>query len=89
MSQSSQAQAGVNTEANVFIAVGELQESPDIPMLAQFKMVTNTQKMANRLSQREDPSLTVNLDIIQGETHTSVIPVALTRGLRSVLQRSS
>ncbi len=84
--ESSQAQAGVNIQANVFIAVGELEESPDIPMLAQFKMVTNVQKMADRLSQREDPSLRVNLDVIQGETHTSVIPAALTRALRSVLK---
>ncbi|MDY7019937.1 MAG: hypothetical protein SWJ54_01075 [Cyanobacteriota bacterium] len=35
----------------------------------------------------EDAGLvvTVNLDIIEGETHTSVIPVGLTRGLRKVL----
>lgn len=68
-----------------FIAVGELEESPDIPMLAQFKTVTNVQRMAEQLSHTNGSHLIVKSAILAGETHTSVIPVTLTKGLRSCL----
>ncbi|MGB3292641.1 MAG: alpha/beta hydrolase-fold protein [Phormidesmis sp.] len=72
----------------IFLAVGGLEEAPEIPMLAQFKAITNVRRMAAQLAQQVPP-LTVKLDVLPEETHTSVIPVALTRGLRSCLQNSS
>ncbi|MGB7087350.1 MAG: alpha/beta hydrolase-fold protein [Phormidesmis sp.] len=71
------------SQKHIFLAAGELEEAPEIPILAQFKMITNAQRMAKRLSSQCDLPLSVASAIIPGETHTSVIPVALTRGLRS------
>ncbi len=68
----------------LFIAVGGLEESPEIPMLSQFKTVTNVERIAKRL-RKEAPSINVKSVVFPDETHTSVIPVALTRGLRSCL----
>ncbi|MEM1254418.1 MAG: alpha/beta hydrolase-fold protein [Cyanobacteria bacterium P01_H01_bin.21] len=70
---------------NIFLAVGAQEEALEIPILPQFKMITNVRRMANQLSQQRRESLDVTLDVIEGETHTSVVPVALTRGLRYVL----
>ena len=36
-------------QAKVFLAVGELEEMPEIPMLARFKTVTNVRRMADQL----------------------------------------
>jgi predicted alpha/beta superfamily hydrolase len=74
---------------NVFIAVGAAEEALEIPILPQFKMITNVRRFANQLSQQRGDALNtlnVKLDVIEGESHTSVVPVALTRGLRHVLQ---
>ncbi len=70
-------------QPKVFLAVGELEETPEIPMLARFKTVTNVHRMADQLGCWE--TLSVQSAVISGETHTSVIPAALTRGLRSCL----
>ncbi len=72
-------------EPSVFLAAGGLEEAPEIPMLASFKTITNVEKMAERL--RQSDRLAVASDILAGETHTSVIPVALTRGLRYCYRR--
>lgn len=71
---------------NVFFAAGELEENPNIPNLAAFKMITHARQMAEHLSDDAIP-LTVYFEEIAQETHTSVVPVALTRGLRRVLAR--
>ena len=80
------ADALAKSPANVFVAVGSLEESADVPGLAAFKMVTNAREMANKLSERMMQSNSVSFDEIEDETHTSVVPVALTRGLRKTLQ---
>jgi len=69
------------------LAVGGLEEDPRIPMLAQFKMVTNVERMAERLAGRGYPSLSLTGLVLDGESHTSVVPVALTRGLRAIHRR--
>lgn len=74
-------------QPKVFLAVGELEETPEIPMLARFKTVTNVRRMVDQLGCWEN--LSVQSAVISGETHTSVIPAALTRGLRSCLQQRS
>ena len=72
--------------ANVFIGVGELEEDPAIPMLAEFKLKTNAKRMADQLSSRTASSLKVQFKEFESETHTSVVPVALTRALRKLLR---
>lgn len=76
-----------DVEAALVLAVGGLEENPAIPMLARFKMVTNVDRMTERIEQRAYPSLALTKLVLDGETHTSVVPVALTRGLRAILAR--
>ena len=66
------------------LAVGALEEDPRIPMLSQFRMVTNVREMSARLESRGYPSLSLATLVLDGESHTSVVPVALTRGLRRI-----
>lgn len=47
-------------------------------------MVTNTHRMANALADRAYPSLNLTVHEFDGETHLSVIPATLSRGLREV-----
>ena len=74
------------TLKNVFIGVGEREESPDIPGLSMFKMVTNADRMALKLSEGTPSSVSVFSETIADETHTSVVPVALTRALRKLYE---
>ena len=64
----------------VYLAVGSREEDPAIPLLAPYRMVSNTREMAARLEGR---GLDVTLDVLDGETHTSAVPVSLARGLRA------
>lgn len=70
-------------DASLYLAVGALEESPEIPMLARFRLVTNVGRMADRLTGRGYPSLRVERRVLEGESHTSVVPTALTRALRA------
>lgn len=79
--------ARAELDAGLFLAVGALEEDPRVPMLREFKMVSNVARMAERLSGRAFPALRLGSEIIAGETHTSVIPAALTRGLRHLTRR--
>lgn len=67
-----------------FFAVGGLEEAPEIPSLAPFRMVTNARRMGELLEARSDDGLYVRYAELDGETHTSVVPVALTRALRAL-----
>ncbi len=51
-------------------------------------MITNVRRMAAQLAHKVS-SLAVKLDVLPEETHTSVIPKVLIKGLRSYLQDSS
>jgi hypothetical protein len=72
-------------DVTLFLAVGGGEEREDIPMLAPFKMVSNVHTLAERLRGRGYESLAIATFIPDGESHTTVVPVALTRGLRYVL----
>jgi predicted alpha/beta superfamily hydrolase len=63
-------------EARLFLSVGGLETDPRWPMVKHMR------QMAQRLSAR---GLPVASHVFAGESHTSVIPAALSRGLRSVL----
>ncbi len=70
----------------LFLAVGSGEERADIPMLASFRMISNLQALAEQLRRRAFPSLDLETFVAEGESHTSVVPVALTRGLRHVFR---
>lgn len=69
---------------DVYLAVGSREEDPALPMLAPYKMVTNTREFAHGLERADLTSLQVTLDILEDETHTSAVPVSLARGLRAL-----
>lgn len=72
------------SNAYLHLCVGGLEEDPRLPMLAPFKMVTHAQKMRETLLGAEGARPRVACDVIAEETHTSVLPIALTRGLRAL-----
>jgi len=74
-----------DVSARIFLGVGGLEEDERLPFLARFKAVTNVRALAERLRGRGYPSLVVEERVFEEETHTTVMPVALTRGLRALL----
>ena len=75
-----------DAHARVFMAVGALEEGGGIPNIDGFRMVSNARDLAQRLEMRSAPGLDVRLQIFTDETHTSVVPAALTRGLRTLYE---
>jgi hypothetical protein len=72
--------------AKVFLAVGGNEERADVPALAPFRMVSNVRTLSERLTSRDYPSLDLATFVADGESHTTVVPVGLTRGLRHVFK---
>jgi predicted alpha/beta superfamily hydrolase len=72
---------------DVFLAVGGGEEGPRVPQLNRYKLVTNTRRLFEELSTGRLPAGSAHMEVIEGESHTSVVPSALTRGLRKVLAR--
>lgn len=70
-----EAAAQPDPETRLFLSVGGLETDPRWPM------VDHMAEMARRLAGR---GLPVASHVFEGESHTSVIPAALSRGLRSV-----
>lgn len=73
--------------ARVFFAIGATEETADNTMLAPFRMISNARALAERLRSRDYPSLAVECRVFDDETHTSVVPVAITHGLRYAYRR--
>jgi predicted alpha/beta superfamily hydrolase len=75
--------------ADVFLAAGDREETsearswPPMPgdVAAAAQMVTNVHVLADRLRDRRYPSLGVTSTILADEHHTTIFPVALSRGL--------
>lgn len=76
-----------DVNARVFLGVGGLEEAEDVPWAARFQMVTHLRRMAETLRGRGYASLQLDDHVFADETHTSVVPAALTRGLRAVFAR--
>jgi predicted alpha/beta superfamily hydrolase len=76
-----------DAKARVFMAVGALEEGAGIPQVDGFRLVSNARDLAQRLQMRSAPGLEVWLQVFTDETHTSVVPTALTRGLRTLYGR--
>jgi hypothetical protein len=68
------------------MAVGALEEPPGVPFLSRFGLVSNVRALAETLKGRGHPSLEVRAEVFDGETHTSMVPIGLTRGLRAFLR---
>lgn len=76
-------------DARVFMGVGSLEEGLGIPHVDAMRTVTNVGKMTERLHGRDYPSLSLSAHVFPDETHTSVVPAVLTRGLRTLLGPAS
>jgi len=66
--------------AQLFLAAGSLEEAHDV----RQKFVSNVYAFEARLKSRDYPSLNLKSRIFDGETHMSVYPGAVTRGLGEV-----
>jgi hypothetical protein len=74
-------------KAKVYISAGEREEVDDPLIQPSFLFVSNVLLLSERLKGRQYPGLQLNAQIIEGETHASVMPVAFSRGLRWVFNR--
>lgn len=64
--------------ADAFISAGSLENE---------RMIANVIKLTFLLGGRHYPNLTLDVKIFEGETHYSVIPATVSRGLKSILKR--
>ena len=76
---------GTGGGPDLFLAVGGGEESPAVPRLSRYRLVTNTRRLAEMGERGALPCASTHLEIIEGESHTSAVPGALTRGLRHLL----
>lgn len=74
-------------KGHIFLAAGGNEEHPSIPGLAAYRMISNTRALSELLKERGLPSMETQLFVPEGESHTTVVPVALTRGLRFIYGR--
>lgn len=72
-------------DASVFISVGALEEGA-ANVDDSARMVSNVREMAGILHGRGYPSLRFTSHVFEAETHLSVIPATLSRGLREVFR---
>ncbi len=70
--------------ARVFMSVGSLEEPGPDAQSAAAMMVSNVREMDRILRTREYPGLELTTHVFDDETHLSVIPATLSRGLRVV-----
>ena len=67
--------------ARIYMSVGELEES------VGDQMVSNVYKMFALLKSKAMPDLDIKMEVIPGETHTSVISINLIKGIQAVYDR--
>jgi predicted alpha/beta superfamily hydrolase len=68
----------------VFLSVGAREEGDDPLIDASFQFVTNVNTLADTLRARRYPGLQLTPRVFADETHASVIPRTISRGLRVV-----
>jgi len=68
------------------MAVGSLEEKEGYQRDAELAMVSNMRKLAQRLRERNYPNLKLTTHVFEDETHISVTPATLSRGIRMVYQ---
>jgi predicted alpha/beta superfamily hydrolase len=72
--------------ARVFISVGGREEHDDPLIDPSLHFESNVKLLANRLADRGYPALRLTTHIFEGESHLSVMPAAISRGLRAVFE---
>lgn len=80
--EESAARSGIKPDARVFFAVGSFENQP----AANRPMVDDLTELVTKMKSRNNPRLTVRYRIYDGETHNSVFPGAVTRGLLTVFE---
>lgn len=80
----SKTNAGLNAE--VFLSVGALEESPED---ARFQMISNVRKLEEILKSRHYKGLTLTTKIMEEEHHMSVIPSQINHGLRTIYPKNT
>lgn len=70
----------------LFLSVGALEEGPEA---GPFGMVSNLDRMTKALQSRNYPNLSLTHHVFEGETHLSVVPATISRGLRAVFAAPS
>lgn len=78
--EASYGDAASDLPASLFLSVGALEEAHDL----DCRMVSNGYEMEARLRNRAWPGLDLTFEVFPGETHMSVFPAALSRGLTTV-----
>jgi hypothetical protein len=68
--------------ARVFFAVGSFENQPG----ANRGMVDDLNELVEKLKSRNNSNLIVRYRVYDGETHNSVFPGAVTRGLLTVFE---
>ena len=71
-----------NLTARVFMSAGSLEEAENEP--DPTAMVTNMNHLAKIMRDRDYAGLELKTHIFEGETHLSVIPATISRGLRGI-----
>ena len=84
--ESAAAEVRHDLPAKLYMAVGALEEPENVPFLARFRLVSNVRALKERLESRRYASLEVKADVFDGETHTSMVSIGLTRGVRAFLR---
>jgi predicted alpha/beta superfamily hydrolase len=79
------AASGIKPDARVFFAVGSFENQP----ANNRAMVDDLSELVEKLRSRNNPKLVVRYRIYDGETHNSVFPGAVTRGLLTVFDRTN
>jgi len=72
--------------SRLFMSVDGLEEDPNNDRLRPFAMVSNLERMTSTLQRRAYPGLKLDTVVFPAETHLSVIPATMSRGLRSVFR---
>ena len=70
--------------ARVFMSVGALEEPGPSRESELARMVSNVRRMSETLEGRRYPGLDLTTHYFEGETHLSVLPATLSRGIREV-----
>jgi hypothetical protein len=71
-------------EARVFFSVGGLEEPEGDPETAQYAMISNVREFSQVLRARQYEGFSQQFHVFEDETHLSVIPATISRGLRFV-----
>jgi predicted alpha/beta superfamily hydrolase len=74
------AERAKDLRVDLYLSIGGLEELMDI----RGRMVSNVYRLESMLRHRNYPGLKLSMDVFPEETHMSVFPASVTRGLRSV-----